>query len=354
MYRLVTQLLAATLALAVLAPARADEPLSPVYLDSRAPAAPTSTPPAKKPAATTPAAVVATDHASLVEIDRQAGRLSIAASFTGTVGNLELGACAKGGRTHQSVLTLAVRPSRVVEAMAELGVRPGQVPVANAESGTVAPPTGRRVVLRVQWQAGENGGTVPRQARLEEFFWNRADSRTMADAPWIYAGSKTVQLTPDGDRLLAADVSGNVATIERSNPGAVFYYSGDLAVTAAWSANARLQTVAGTPCRLVVELVPEEKPAAAEKPADVAPAEAKPERPTPPTGQEEPAEVEPTANVQGRGGPATDGPDASTTENEPPPSPAPAAPSPEPPPDEGNVTVPSIPASPETPERSQP
>jgi len=343
-HRFVSQLLAATLVLAAFAPARADEPLLPVYLDSKAPTAPKPNPPTKPPETKvppTPADAAPANPASLVEIDRQAGRLSIAATFTGTVGNLELGACAKGGRTHLSVLTLAVRPSRVVEAMAELGVEPGQVPVTNAESGTVAPPTGRRVVLRVEWLAAEKGKSVSRQARLEEFFWNRADGRTMAEAAWIYAGSKTVQLTPDSDRVLAADVSGSVATVERSSPSAVFYYGGDVTVTAAWSANARLQMPAGTPCRLIVELVPEEKSTGSEKPADVAPAKAQPERPMPPKVKEESAEAEPPANAPGRNGPATHGQDARATGSQLPP-------------DDGGATVPPIPASPETPDRSQP
>ena len=259
-------LLVVLLALAPQAALRAD-PMKPVYLDSKAAPQPANGGHPGDAAKPAPPVKIPAEPQAPLEIDKKNGRLSIAGKFTGTPGNIELGACAKGGKTHLAALVLEVRPSRIAEAMAEIGVAAGQVPVADREAGTATTPKGRQVLLFVQWHVKEKNEVVLRRARLEELFWNRSDDKVLAEAAWTYAGGKLVRDEAGGDGLFTANVSGSVATIERFDTSALFYYGGDLGPTAAWSANPNLRPAEGTPCRLIVEPAPEEKPVENTSPA---------------------------------------------------------------------------------------
>jgi hypothetical protein len=265
---------AAILCLAALGgPAARAEPLGPVLLESgsqppggsQTPAQPTAaTQPQKSPTAqpTSPATKPAP---KAVEVDKAAGRVSVAGRFTGAVGVVELGACAKGGKTYLSVLALDAQPSQIADATKELGLKPGSVPTADPKTGSASEPTGPKVRLFVEWNIKADGKTVPRRAPLEEFFWNRTKDDVLPQGPWIYAGSATVRDEASDSELFVGDLSGSVATISRMDTSALFYYGGALPSGQGWHANPDLRKLGGQPCRLVIEPVPPPK-AAAEAP----------------------------------------------------------------------------------------
>jgi hypothetical protein len=228
-------------------------PTDPALLAESAVLATTATS-ANKPVAV----IIATEPA--VCVDKEHSRIRLRGRFNGPASLLEAGACTKSGRTATALVTLAATPSAIAEAMKELGVGPGEVPVASAVDGSVVPPHGRKMTLMVEWKIKINGQDSPMKARLEDFFWIRSREAHPAEGPWIYAGSKSVQ------GVLVADLSGTVATTKWDDTSALFYFQ-----TRPGSENYRpnpsLSPAEGTPCDVVVEIIPEEP--ATTKPADL-------------------------------------------------------------------------------------
>ena len=247
--------------------------LDPIFLGSKtdAPAAghaPAGNPPAKADA--TPA------HP--VQVDKENSRITVTGRFTGSGGMLELGSCTRRGKTFLSVLVLDARPGEIVEALRQIGVEPGTVPVADPKARTATAPTGRKITCVVEWQARMGDEVLDRSAKLEQFFWHRSTNKVLAESPWIYAGSTRVGAEEGAGELLAADLSGSVASVTRFDTSALLYYGGLLPHGQVWSANPDLKARKGTPCRLVLEPVPE--PAAPAKTEDAGKTEpAEPEIP---------------------------------------------------------------------------
>ena len=253
--------------------------LDPIFLGSKtdAPAAghaPAGNPPAKADA--TPA------HP--VQVDKENSRITVTGRFTGSGGMLELGSCTRRGKTFLSVLVLDARPGEIVEALRQIGVEPGTVPVADPKARTATAPTGRKITCVVEWQARMGDKMLDRSAKLEQFFWHRSTNKVLAESPWIYAGSTRVGADEAGGELLAADLSGSVASVTRFDTSALFYYGGLLPQGQVWSANPDLKAPKGTPCRLVLEPVPEPAPPA--KPEDTGQTE--PTEPAKPSGEKQP------------------------------------------------------------------
>jgi len=244
---------------------RPEGPAVPPRASEPAPAAP-----AVEPAAGTSAPGATGD----LVIDRQGQRLTIAGTITGTTGLIELGATSNARRTFLAAVKVSAPPSRIAEAMKALGVESGQVPVADVASQTATEPKGRRVRLILHWDAEVDGGTVPRQAPLEHLFWNRSRGEPLPESSWVYAGGSTVGRDDLGGTLFVGDLSGSVATINRMDTSALFYYGGPVGSAASWYANTNLTVKDGMACRLEVLVLP--------------PAAGRDEAPPPDGGAEEP------------------------------------------------------------------
>ncbi|NIA22246.1 MAG: hypothetical protein GWP05_09865 [Anaerolineaceae bacterium] len=263
--------------------------------------------PAERPAKTPkPASTAAkSPKKTAIEIDREKSRLVVRGSFLGTSGLVELGATTNRRKKFLAVILLKARPSEIARAMKALGAQPGKVPVINPRATTATRPEGRKVDLLVEWEAMAAGKPIQRRARLEEFFWDRSTDRTLPESPWVYAGSSVVKGAESDFEIFVADLSGSVATINRMDSSSLFYYGGNLPPAAARRANPQLKPRAGTPCRLVIQVLAEPEPPepkatepAAEKiPADQPPAEEIPaiEPPADSQGQQESPQKEPQA-----------------------------------------------------------
>ncbi len=235
--------------------------------------------PAVKPVAGKPAPEAPTDD---LVIDRQGQRLTIAGTMTGTTGLIELGATSNARRTFLAAVKVSVPPSRIVEAMKALGVEPGQVPVADVASQTATEPKGRRVRLILHWDTEVDGGTMPRQAPLEHLFWNRSRGEPLPESSWVYAGGSAVGGDDPGGTLFVGDLSGSVATINRMDTSALFYYGGPAASGMSWYANTNLAVKGGMACRLeVLVLPPVAEPADRNEPSSRDGAAEKPPIPVP-------------------------------------------------------------------------
>jgi hypothetical protein len=269
----------AFVAIATATVAAQDGALKPIYLNSNNTADPAADEkPAPAPTRTESQSNSSQDKDPL-ETDLKNRRVTVAGTFTGTVGTIELGACDKRGKVYLSAIRLNVRPSRITEALQAIGLAPGKVPVADRANSTATPPSGPKVDVFVQWHVTIGNELTLRRARLEEFFWNRQDDKVLPDGPWLYAGSTFVRDEASGSGLLAADVSGSVASINPMDTSALLYYGGDMPRNDVWNANPNLRPAAGTPCRLIIEPVPDPR-----KPDDAAGA----------TGKTEDAEEAPT------------------------------------------------------------
>jgi hypothetical protein len=194
-------------------------------------------------------AVSATEPALVVESAKS--RIVLHGRFNGPASLLEAGACAKNGRTATALVTVAATPSAISEAMKSLGVAAGEVPVASVVDGSVVGPRGRQAVLWVEWSIEINGKPSALKARLEDFFWSRSREAHPAEGPWVYAGSKNVQ------GVLVADLSGTVATTKWDDTSALFYFKAKPG-SETYRPNPTLSPAEGTPCDLVVEVLPAE------------------------------------------------------------------------------------------------
>ena len=281
---------ASVLLAVAMASAAPGQSLDPIYLGSDSP---TTAAPAKRADAASDTAK-ATEPA--VEIDKEAMRIAVKGRFTGTAGAIELGACAKGGRTFLAAVVLDARPGQIADAMTALGIEPGQVPVADRKNATATLPTGREVNLFVQWHTTVKTELLLRRVRLEEFFWNRATDKVLPDSPWVYAGSTFVRDKTTGTGLFVADLSGSVATTSRLDTSALFYYGGTLPERQVWQANPAARPAPGTACRLIIEPVPVKKPDVEKPPVptgdtpESTPTETQPETPAP---ESTPTETQP-------------------------------------------------------------
>jgi len=231
------------------------DPLLPIIVSpaSKPAKIPTKTPKPAPPAAKSPSKTA-------VEIDREKLQVVVRGSFLGTSGLVELGATANRRKKFLAVILLEVRPTEIARAMKTLGVRSGKVPVVNPRAITATKPEGRKVDLLVEWEAIAAGKPVQRRARLEEFFWDRSTDRKLPESPWIYAGSSVVKGGKSDFEIFVADLSGSVATINRMDSSSLFYYGGNLPPTAARQSNPQLKPRAGTPCRLVIQVLAEAEP----------------------------------------------------------------------------------------------
>lgn len=110
-------------------------------------------------------------------------------------GPIELLACGRGGKTHESVFVLNVDPVHLQTGLLLLGLKPGTPPTGLGQGQPVGP----GLNLWVDW---EEGGEV-RSARAETFVYNAETKSALPETPWIFTGSIFV----DGEFKASAEES---------------------------------------------------------------------------------------------------------------------------------------------------
>jgi hypothetical protein len=97
-------------------------------------------------------------------------------------GTIEYLAVAPGGKLHESVLNVDVRPLHLQVGLILLGLEPkGGLTVQGDEK----PPQGSPVAVFASWQRG--GRTV--KVRAEDLAWDLDKKRPMDRGPWVFSGS---------------------------------------------------------------------------------------------------------------------------------------------------------------------
>jgi hypothetical protein len=96
-------------------------------------------------------------------------------------GLIEVLACGRSGKTHESVFVLDVNPLDLQAAALLLGLKPGTAPT---EAG-VGQPKGDSVHILVEW---DEAGTS-RVARGEAFVMNTENKSVLPETTWVFTGS---------------------------------------------------------------------------------------------------------------------------------------------------------------------
>jgi hypothetical protein len=180
-------------------------------------------------------------------------------------GPIELLACLRRGKTHESVFTLDVEPTDLQVALLLLGLKEGRNPSYKYPEGSPeaqrAP--GDETLIFVEWRRppeGENAQPQPQRRRAEEFLRNVKPGGPVAPGTWVFLGSVVVngRFGADFDGTLITTYHDPFAILElnlpvvNENP-----YAGpelDYVVD-----KDRCPPV-GTPVELIIQAVPKDKP----------------------------------------------------------------------------------------------
>jgi hypothetical protein len=197
-----------------------------------------------------------------IRLDVAHGHLSVPAEVLVRGDLLEYLVVNPRGAVHESAFLTSVSASRIHAALLALGLEPGtnarwtrRNPPPTLEeirdgvpAFDVRPPAGGAVYLYVAWKLG--GETYFH--RMEDLILDLATGATMRRHPWVFLGSRMVQMR-NGESAFAADLEGNLVNI-------AFFEAGNTLVTAAlpecvdhtiWQANFWLLPERGSTVELV-------------------------------------------------------------------------------------------------------
>ncbi|MBP7829076.1 MAG: hypothetical protein KA248_04080 [Kiritimatiellae bacterium] len=96
-------------------------------------------------------------------------------------GAIELLACGKGGKTHESVFVLDVHPLDLQTGLLLLGLQPGTPPAGLGQPGAAGPV----LDIRVDWEIKGKRRSLP----AERFLLHVGRNRPLKNTPWLFTGS---------------------------------------------------------------------------------------------------------------------------------------------------------------------
>jgi len=199
-----------------------------------------------------------------IELDREAGAVSIPATMLVTRELLEYLLVGGAGSAHESLLATGAQPSLVNAAILAAGVGEGEnafwqavepfptdEEIANgAEHHRLVLPTGDGVLPYLAWREGDEVYLV----RVEDALCDLANGRSMRRHRWVYIGSRFATLRKDGPEVFLADEEQNLINL-------TFFTEGNTLVTAAlpecetqtiWRANDWILPPRGQNVRLIL------------------------------------------------------------------------------------------------------
>jgi hypothetical protein len=118
---------------------------------------------------------------------------------------VELIACARGGKTHESIFLLKCRPSDLNAALIVIGCKYESGPRFFQDP---TKPVGTRVIAEVEWMVEG----VPVRHRVEDLAWDARVGRPMPRIAWVYVGSKFAADPVTGEEVFVADRERNLIT----------------------------------------------------------------------------------------------------------------------------------------------
>ncbi len=122
-----------------------------------------------------------------VVIDMAAKTVTCPGEINMDRGTIEYLAVAPGGKTHESLLTLRVRPLHLQVALILLGLEPKNV---LKEQGERKKPEGSPVEIRVRWQ-DKNGDT--QEFPADYFIAKQPDEKPAESHNWVFTGSRILK-----------------------------------------------------------------------------------------------------------------------------------------------------------------
>jgi len=159
-----------------------------------------------------------------IEVNVQARCVDIEATVCLREGTLELVACTKGGKEHESIVAIEARPMHVHAALLLLGAEPGNPAIMKPVEGEETiwlkvPPRGDLVDVSLVWKK-EGGEIIERP--ISDFIV-RADSDGIEDEEdkergslpthaFLFAGSRLIA-NGEGPRIYLSDRSGNLISL---------------------------------------------------------------------------------------------------------------------------------------------
>ena len=136
-----------------------------------------------------------------VTIDAQQRAVSMPGRVNMQSGAVELLACARYGKTHESVFAMDAEPYHIQVGLLLLGLEQTRKPLRF--QGDPAQPTGDSVIVTVAWtdSAGKHV-----EVRGEDAVMDMRTHRPMPHTPWVFVGSRI------HDGVFDAQVEGNIVT----------------------------------------------------------------------------------------------------------------------------------------------
>ncbi|MCG3138295.1 MAG: hypothetical protein HJJLKODD_02157 [Phycisphaerae bacterium] len=132
-------------------------------------------------------------------------------------GYLELVACSRQTREHESIICVQAKPMHIYQALGLLGLEPGQPPLWDWQAQRVLPPWGSAVEISVRYE--QQGEIVERP--VQEWLINPHTQRTPRRLYWLFSGSQfddQQQLLADGEGTVISlvDFDSSILTLPRS------------------------------------------------------------------------------------------------------------------------------------------
>lgn len=132
-------------------------------------------------------------------------RIEVAGEVQLERGQIEVVACARGGKTHESLFLIKARPRDLNAAMRTLDC----TFVSGPNSfGDPVKPVGTRVIVEVEWLEND----TPVRKRVEDLAWDQRLQKPMPHIAWVYVGSKKLRDPRTGRPVFVADRERNLIT----------------------------------------------------------------------------------------------------------------------------------------------
>lgn len=117
-------------------------------------------------------------------------------------GLLELFACAKNSKEHESIIALDIKPYLIHAALLVIGAKKGR-PVQYTPE--FIPPEGEKITVHLRWL--DSDGTL-HDVRAQEWI-RKAESDEEMSVPWVFTGG-SIGKDPNGKSYYLADMTGEL------------------------------------------------------------------------------------------------------------------------------------------------